>query len=255
MAQGSGTPVKLKALVPPSGDGTESENPVFEAESSVPIDVSVPTFEREDASEESKVADLEQTLTEDELSDLTFAFQALDIDGNGTIEPRELHAMMAVLGAEVESDVIADLFRHTKAEFLGWVDQYEEHALLPDALVLPKQDGSKTKTGVQRLHAALHIPWENKVQRQPVLNAATRTTRNPMIAYTLGPAMSGTNKLLNLSYVYARDTASNIGFGAAGDETAAAEERAHLRDLQINDEHMIFAEYTHMMESKFLLGK
>eukprot|EP01046_Picozoa_sp_COSAG06_P026618 COSAG06_NODE_2300_length_7121_cov_19.901453_8_plen_114_part_00 len=35
--------------------------------------------------------------------------------------------------------------------------------------------------------------------------------------------------------------------------SSAYEERAHLRDLQINDEHMIFAEYTHMMESKFLL--
>ena len=242
-----------------TGDAFDREGDEFDNPLKAPAPTPEPAEEgavgEEGVSASDMIAANESGMTEDELSDLTFAFQALDIDGNGTIEPRELHAMMAVLGAEVESDVIADLFRHTKAEFLGWVDQYEEHALLPDALVLPKQDGSKTKTGVQRLHAALHIPWENKVQRQPVLNAATRTTRNPMIAYTLGPAMSGTNKLLNLSYVYARDTASNIGFGAAGDETAAAEERAHLRDLQINDEHMIFAEYTHMMESKFLLGK
>ena len=62
------------------------------------------SFEGESAQETKVVlkAELEHELTDDEISDLTYSFQACDIDGGGTIEPEELHAMMAGLGVELK---------------------------------------------------------------------------------------------------------------------------------------------------------
>ena len=60
-----------------------------------------------------RMADFEHELTDDELGDLTYAFQAMDADANGTLEPDELHAMMAVLGAGVDMATVETMFRVT----------------------------------------------------------------------------------------------------------------------------------------------
>ena len=52
-----------------------------------------------------RMADFEHELTDDELGDLTYAFQAMDADANGTLEPDELHACACILGCEIDVTV------------------------------------------------------------------------------------------------------------------------------------------------------
>ena len=79
-----------------------------------------------------KVAEHDTELTEDELSDLTFAFQACDLDDQGTIAPDELHAMLTVLGADVDPDACRRLIREAKSDFKAWVASHDEDAVLPE---------------------------------------------------------------------------------------------------------------------------
>lgn len=206
-----------------------------------------PAFEQEPQRPESLsgtelVADLDYTLTPDELSDLTYAFQALDINKNGTIEPVELHAMMAVLGAEVELDVARQLFQRTKAEFRDWEERHADK-LLPAAMDYQRQSAKPTRP-------LLHIPFSHKVSGNQVASAAARATRNPIVGPVVDSIGSGADRVLNLSSTMVRGAASQIGLGSTAAERA---ERSRLADLQKDPDSLIFAEYTHMMESRYLL--
>ena len=97
------------------------------------------SFEKEDRSpkklqavQEANVADLDHELTDDEISDLTYAFQAMDVSNDGTIEPPELHAMMRVLGAEPSIADVEQLFFDCKKEFEEWMASHMHGAVLPD---------------------------------------------------------------------------------------------------------------------------
>ena len=215
----------------------------FEQESKGQPDNRSGTAPRPQRDTNEAVADLEHTLTDDELSDLTFAFQALDINRNGTIEPRELHAMMAVLGAQVELEVVRELFQRTMAEFHAWQTLHEDK-LLPDEM----NYSNKKETQRARLH--INIPWMNKVSNQNVIAVAIKGTRNPIVSPVVTKIGSTADELLNLSSALVRGAASQIGLGETAAERA---ERIAMRDLENDPDSMIFAEYTHMMESRFLL--
>ncbi len=218
-------------------DDDEFHNPVNDTFESEPRGPSG----NADAVAVATTADLDQTLSTDELSDLTFAFQALDVNRNGTIEPLELHAMMAVLGAEVEMDVVRELFRRTKVEFHAWL-QREEEKLLPDRMDYRNKEQAK--------RPVLHIPWRNKMANNNAIAVATHKGRNPIIGPVADIVGSSADKLLNVSSTVVKGAASKIGFGESAEDR---KERLRLSELEADPDAMIFAEYTHMMESRFLM--
>ena len=79
-----------------------------------------------------KVAEHVTELNNDELSDLTFAFQACDVDGEGTIDVDELHSMLALLGTELSMEETAVLMKRSKQDFKDWLATHEVGAELPE---------------------------------------------------------------------------------------------------------------------------
>ena len=95
-------------------------------------------------------------LTEDELGDLTFAFQACDLDQDGKLEVRELQAMMACLAqTDIAVEAVQALVKHTKASFVAWLEPHDDDAALPDVMQVDSSrvhgEVSTTKDGVSPL--------------------------------------------------------------------------------------------------------
>ena len=66
----------------------------------------------------------EPELTDDELSDLAFAFQACDADEDGWIEVGELRAIFVALGAEVTETEVQELVADAKSHFREWLQEH-----------------------------------------------------------------------------------------------------------------------------------
>ena len=211
-----------------------------------------------------RMADFEHELTDDELGDLTYAFQAMDADANGTLEPDELHAMMSVLGAGVDMATVETMFRETKAEFQAWISTHDEETVLPDWMdedhVGNQGVHGETKSGATRTSAALEIKRGDK--QHPVFSRLKKIGKHPLVAYTVGAPLTATQKLLTISGALAKDTVTqgldtvnqiNPLSGGTAEENEAAQKALH--ELIVSDKHMIFAEYCHMMCSHQLMEK
>jgi hypothetical protein len=61
-------------------------------------------------------------ISEDELNDLIFAFQAIDIDNDGELNVDELLTMIRALGADADESLVRQLMLEAKAQFKGWID-------------------------------------------------------------------------------------------------------------------------------------
>ena len=194
------------------------------------------------------VADLDHDLMEDELSDLTYAFQAMDTDSSGTIEPEELHAMMSVLGADVDFGTILQLFRDTKEEFLRWLDSQKHRKHLPHFMKHDKNarhdtnEHGTTKHGGTRHHSELAI--DRTAKHHPVFSRVGRAGKSPLVKYTVGAPLVAADTLLGISYALAKNAMPSGLMGGTAEERER--EKAAMHELMINDTHMIFAEYTHM---------
>lgn len=93
------------------------------------------------------IIDNESPLSEEELSQLTYAFQACDFDGSASINLEEFETMLEVLGCEdVAVEVIHRLVRAAKAGFAAWkkVADQEAVAVLREIWDLFDQDKSGT---------------------------------------------------------------------------------------------------------------
>jgi hypothetical protein len=209
---------------------------------------------------DARTADFKHELTDDELGDLTFAFQALDSDSSGTIEPLELHAMVSVLagpGTVVALDSVKELFKETKDEFRAWMKQQHEDATLPpwmDPDEAARQGvHGETHTGVERHHAELNIEKGNK--DHAVWGRVKRFGQHPLIK-PLSSGIDATNRILQMSYGLAKDVTTDLFFDedseAVGEQSAAAKE---LKNLIFSPDHLVFAEYVHMMCSHALLER
>ena len=97
---------------------------------------------------EHRVAEFDHNLTDDELSDLIYAFQACDFDGSATIEQTELLAMINALGSVVFGDEpiptvqledVMQLIPEVKADFAEWRSQHDKDTVLPPVMVLPEE--------------------------------------------------------------------------------------------------------------------
>ena len=161
-----------------------------------------------------RVADLETELTDDELSDLTYAFQAMDASNDGTIEPPELHAMMRVLGADISIGVVEQLFYECKKEFEQWMLAHKTGTVLPDFMIQGETKRS-TKHGAERHTVELNIDRSNK--QHPLFSRAKRFGKNPAIMYTVGAPITAASKLLAISYGMVKGAAPRaLGLNATG---------------------------------------
>ena len=63
----------------------------------------------------------ESAMTEDELEDLTYAFQAADMDGGGAIDPEEFSLMLNVMGCTISMDQVKAVITDAKKGFGEWL--------------------------------------------------------------------------------------------------------------------------------------
>lgn len=202
-------------------------------------------------------AELEHELTDDELSSLTYAFQACDIDGAGTIEPDELYAMMASLGAEVDLRTVQLVMKESTEKFQVWLDEQKAKEASDVAVELPSElrhdeDESghhgSTKHGGKRHHTELGI------QQRHVL---VRIGQHPALAPVRVP-MKYSAKIMYISgkvvaspvTVLAKRKKEDPYVGMSEEEKAKAMEEAML-----SDQHMTFAEFMYMMAHREVLDK
>ena len=69
-------------------------------------------------------------MTDEELSDLTYAFQAADMDGGGIIDADEFELMLTVIGATITKEQILGVIRGAKEGFAAWKRQSDEETVL-----------------------------------------------------------------------------------------------------------------------------
>lgn len=68
-------------------------------------------------------------MTDEELSDLTYAFQAADMDGGGIIDADEFELMLTVIGATITKEQIRDVIGDAKEGFAAWKQQSDEETI------------------------------------------------------------------------------------------------------------------------------
>ena len=99
-----------------SGDSSpnvEFSNPLTMAEGNISAD-------DEMLSAAQMIAANEAEMTEEELSDLTYAFQAADMDGGGAIDCDEFAMMLAVMGCDLSMDQVKEVIGDAKDGFGAW---------------------------------------------------------------------------------------------------------------------------------------
>ena len=73
--------------------------------------------------------DMTTAPTDGELSDLTYAFQAVDMDGGQYIDLNELSLMLEVMGCEVSKEQVQSIITQAKAGFAEWVETKDNETL------------------------------------------------------------------------------------------------------------------------------
>ena len=122
--------------------------------------------EGSDQMDAAHVADFDCHLSEDDINDLTYAFQACDADRGGTIDVSELHAMLDVLGAPALTvEQVQQLFVDAKRDFHEWRKAHDSRMVLPDVMVYSKTDAGHMddhRFGGERHHHSLSINKEDR---------------------------------------------------------------------------------------------
>ena len=68
-------------------------------------------------------------MTDEELLDLTYAFQAADMDGGGIIDVEEFELMLTVMGATITREQTMSVIRDAKQGFAAWKRQADEESV------------------------------------------------------------------------------------------------------------------------------
>ena len=200
-----------------------------------------------------KVAEHVTELNNDELSDLTFAFQACDVDGEGTIDVDELHSMLALLGTELSMEETAALMKKAKQDFKDWLATHEVGTVLPEYFDQKesKSDGvhGESKHGGDRHFHEIDIDKSNR--HHPILSRVQKAHQNPLVKVVAAP-VTYTGKLLDISYQMAKKalpskTTTEIDETELMGGNALLMEENALHGVMDSDSDMIFAEYVHMM--------
>ena len=83
-------------------------------------------------SDEGEEAHVEHEMTDEELRHITKAFEACDVNKNGSIDPEELTAMMGVLGADVTLLQVQQVMQKNRAEYDKWCAREQETGSNPN---------------------------------------------------------------------------------------------------------------------------
>ena len=240
----SASNTKKKVLQDEAG---AAQSASFENESDSFDQVGAAAFERDDGKAQQRQAEFEHELTDDELSDLTYAFQACDVDGFGTIEPDELYAMMVSLGAEVDLHTVKLVMKEATGKFRVWIDEQiakeGESVELPSELQHTADEAGhhgSTKHGAKRHHAEIGIQKKHVLVRIG-LHPALAPVRVPMkysakVVYISGKVVASPVTIL------AKRKHEDPYKGMTEEEKGKAIEEALL-----SDQHMTFGEFMYMM--------
>lgn len=68
-------------------------------------------------------------MTEDEMADLMYAFQAADMDGSGAIDTQEFKMMLEVMGCQITTTQVQEIIRNAKTGFREWLKASNEENL------------------------------------------------------------------------------------------------------------------------------
>ena len=104
-------------------------------------------------------------MTDDELMDLTYAFQAADMDGGGAIDTEEFGMMLTVMGCTISDDQINQVIADAKSGFAAWKKLSDDENVAKCKIVWDKYDvdgdGSMDLDEVNAVIAGLHAEGFN----------------------------------------------------------------------------------------------
>eukprot|EP01048_Picozoa_sp_COSAG05_P027113 COSAG05_NODE_7748_length_773_cov_2.127596_1_plen_112_part_01 len=96
------------------GMGRERE---FDSNDADDLEMENPLATKLQESPQSAIEANQSAMTEDELNDLTYAFQAADMDGGGAIDEEEFALMLAVMGCEIDAESVKRVINEAKEGF------------------------------------------------------------------------------------------------------------------------------------------
>ena len=97
-------------------------------------------------SPQSAIEANQSEMTEDELNDLTYAFQAADMDGGGAIDEEEFALMLAVMGCEIDAESVKRVINEAKEGFADWLKLADEENVKRCQVVWDQYDDDKSGT-------------------------------------------------------------------------------------------------------------
>jgi Ca2+-binding EF-hand superfamily protein len=98
----------------------------------------------------------ESEMTEDEMSDLMYAFQAADMDGSGAIDTTEFKMMLEVMGCQITTQQVQQVIDDAKAGFRAWLKSSDEENLVKIRQIWEEFDADKSGTmDLQEINAVI----------------------------------------------------------------------------------------------------
>ena len=110
-------------------------------------------------------------MTDEELRHITKAFEACDVNKNGSIDPEELTAMMGVLGADVTLLQVQQVMQKNRAEYDQWCAREQETGSNPN---LRLSQGSYLMSEVGRSASKDQGSPGSQADREAVVQRGTR---------------------------------------------------------------------------------
>jgi len=85
-------------------------------------------------------------MSEDELTDLTYAFQAADMDGGGAIDAAEFTMMLSVMGCEISPAQVERVIQEAEQGFAAWMKAADAENVKKCTAVWDEFDADKSGT-------------------------------------------------------------------------------------------------------------
>lgn len=117
-------------------EGDDFDNPINTSEDG----------QEEGMSAAQMIANNESGMTEEELSDLTYAFQAADMDGGGAIDQEEFSMMLSVMGCDISDAQVEQAIVDAKEGFSAWLKMADAENIAKCQRVWEEYDEDKSGT-------------------------------------------------------------------------------------------------------------
>ena len=101
-----------------SGSGNKVTNPMLAVD--LELELSEEQVPEQDMSAAAMIEANASEMTEDELADLTYAFQAADMNGAGAVDSGEFMTMLQVMGCQISMEQVKGIIGESKDGFRAW---------------------------------------------------------------------------------------------------------------------------------------